>query len=248
MTRHVHRHHHALRLRFVTHNHIIRGVLAGVEGNDTLASVIGGKLDDDGWEGLLIVGRREAEVEVLQRLTGQGIEGEEFRTFCQRAAHDQGFDAGTRSHLENGADHRKGNSRCRRVRMKLKAVGRDAEQIELLHRQVVWQCRLQDIQSAGKANGKPGENERLLSLETAAGRAGGGSLFASLVHGLPGQRSRESWTCRHILGERSGTVVFRFGKGGKQRSVPLPLPARRALQAYLDSRPPMQTDRVFVGE
>jgi integrase/recombinase XerC len=51
-----------------------------------------------------------------------------------------------------------------------------------------------------------------------------------------------------LLAERSGTVVFRFGKGGKQRSVPLPLPARRALQAYLDSRPPMQTDRVFVGE
>jgi integrase/recombinase XerC len=51
-----------------------------------------------------------------------------------------------------------------------------------------------------------------------------------------------------ILGERSGTVVFRFGKGGKQRSVPLPLPARRALRAYLDARPPMQTSRVFVGE
>jgi hypothetical protein len=27
------------------------------------------------------------------------------------------------------------------------------------------------------------------------------------------------------LNERSGTVVFRFGKGGKQRSVPLPLAA-----------------------
>jgi integrase/recombinase XerC len=51
-----------------------------------------------------------------------------------------------------------------------------------------------------------------------------------------------------LLGERSGTVVFRFGKGGKQRSVPLPLQARRALQAYLDSRPPLQTSRVFVGE
>jgi site-specific recombinase XerD len=51
-----------------------------------------------------------------------------------------------------------------------------------------------------------------------------------------------------MLSERSGTVVFRFGKGGKQRSVPLPLPARRALQAYLDSRPPLQTDRVFIGE
>jgi integrase/recombinase XerC len=51
-----------------------------------------------------------------------------------------------------------------------------------------------------------------------------------------------------ILNERSGTVVFRFGKGGKQRSVPLPLPARRALQAYLETRPPVQSEKVFVGE
>lgn len=51
-----------------------------------------------------------------------------------------------------------------------------------------------------------------------------------------------------MLGERTGTVVFRFGKGGKQRSVPLPLPARRALEAYLESRPPLDTQRVFVGE
>jgi integrase/recombinase XerC len=50
------------------------------------------------------------------------------------------------------------------------------------------------------------------------------------------------------LNERSGTVVFRFGKGGKQRSVPLPLPARRALQAYLETRPPVQSEKVFVGD
>lgn len=50
------------------------------------------------------------------------------------------------------------------------------------------------------------------------------------------------------LGERSGSVVFRVGKGGKQRSVPLPLPARRAVQTYLDARPPVQTSLVFVGE
>jgi len=31
-----------------------------------------------------------------------------------------------------------------------------------------------------------------------------------------------------MLSERSGTVVFRLGKGNKQRSVPLPLTARRA--------------------
>ena len=51
-----------------------------------------------------------------------------------------------------------------------------------------------------------------------------------------------------IIGERSGSVVFRFGKGGKQRTVPLPLPARRALQAYLETRPPVPSQRLFVGE
>jgi integrase/recombinase XerC len=51
-----------------------------------------------------------------------------------------------------------------------------------------------------------------------------------------------------LLSERSGTVVFRFGKGNKQRSVPLPLLARRALQAYLDNRPPVQSQKAFVGE
>ncbi|MEO2089798.1 MAG: tyrosine-type recombinase/integrase [Gemmataceae bacterium] len=51
-----------------------------------------------------------------------------------------------------------------------------------------------------------------------------------------------------MLTERSGTVVFRHGKGGKQRNVPLPLPARRAMQAYLDTRPPVESQVVFIGE
>lgn len=51
-----------------------------------------------------------------------------------------------------------------------------------------------------------------------------------------------------MLGERSGSAVFRHGKGGKERTVPVPLPARRALQAYLAARPPIPFDRVFVGE
>jgi site-specific recombinase XerD len=46
----------------------------------------------------------------------------------------------------------------------------------------------------------------------------------------------------------TGSVVFRYGKGNKQRSVPLPLPARRALQLWLDGRPPVATANVFVGE
>jgi integrase/recombinase XerC len=51
-----------------------------------------------------------------------------------------------------------------------------------------------------------------------------------------------------MLTERSGTVVFRQGKGNKQRSVPLPLPARRAMQAYLDTRPSVESQIVFIGE
>jgi integrase/recombinase XerC len=51
-----------------------------------------------------------------------------------------------------------------------------------------------------------------------------------------------------VVTERAGTVVYRFGKGSKQRTVPLPLLARRAVQAYLEVRPPSDSHRVFVGE
>jgi len=51
-----------------------------------------------------------------------------------------------------------------------------------------------------------------------------------------------------VVGERSGSATFRVGKGNKQRTVPLPLPVRRALQAYLEIRPPVASDKVFVGE
>jgi len=51
-----------------------------------------------------------------------------------------------------------------------------------------------------------------------------------------------------VLSDRSGSVVFRNGKGGKQRTVPLPLPARRAVQSYLDVRPPVADCAVFIGE
>lgn len=50
------------------------------------------------------------------------------------------------------------------------------------------------------------------------------------------------------LGDRSGGIVFRHGKGNKQRSVPLPLPVRKAMQVYLETRPPVDSSSVFVGE
>jgi len=50
------------------------------------------------------------------------------------------------------------------------------------------------------------------------------------------------------ISERNGTVYYRHGKGSKQRTVPLPLQARKALLDYLEVRPPLDTARAFVGE
>ena len=51
-----------------------------------------------------------------------------------------------------------------------------------------------------------------------------------------------------MISDRSGSVVFRNGKGNKQRSVPLPLVARRAMEAWMETRPPVASSNAFVGE
>ncbi len=50
-----------------------------------------------------------------------------------------------------------------------------------------------------------------------------------------------------VISDRSGTATFRCGKGNKERSVPLPLQCRRAMQAWVDVRPPSPSARVFLG-
>ena len=50
------------------------------------------------------------------------------------------------------------------------------------------------------------------------------------------------------INPRGGTVFYRFGKGSKQRTVPLPLQARKALGEYLETRPPVKSEKVFIGE
>jgi site-specific recombinase XerD len=51
-----------------------------------------------------------------------------------------------------------------------------------------------------------------------------------------------------MINDRSGTVFYRYGKGSKQRTVPLPLNARKALSEYIMTRPPVETQKVFLGE
>jgi len=51
-----------------------------------------------------------------------------------------------------------------------------------------------------------------------------------------------------IINDRSGSVVFRNGKGNKERQVPLALAARKSLNEYLEIRPPVVSDILFIGE
>jgi len=50
------------------------------------------------------------------------------------------------------------------------------------------------------------------------------------------------------INARSGQLICKWGKGNKQRIVPLPLEARRALSKYLDVRPLSQDRKLFPGE
>src|SRR5262249_18556096 len=50
------------------------------------------------------------------------------------------------------------------------------------------------------------------------------------------------------LSERSGWATFRLARGGKQRTVPLLLAARRSIEPYLRAPPPLTTSKLFVGE
>ncbi len=51
-----------------------------------------------------------------------------------------------------------------------------------------------------------------------------------------------------MIGPRSGQIVCRHGKGNKQRTIPLSVEARRVVQAYLETRPPLECQAVFIGE
>lgn len=50
------------------------------------------------------------------------------------------------------------------------------------------------------------------------------------------------------ISERRGEVVVRQGKGGKERTVPLNIDARRALKAWYDVRPKDAGQRLFTGK
>ncbi len=48
--------------------------------------------------------------------------------------------------------------------------------------------------------------------------------------------------------ERKGSLTIRSGKGGKFRVLPLNVDARRAISSYLEVRPAVSVDQLFVGQ
>lgn len=51
-----------------------------------------------------------------------------------------------------------------------------------------------------------------------------------------------------VSSERRGTVTVRSGKGNKHRVVPLNNDARKAIREYLDVRPKIGDDHLFIGQ
>jgi site-specific recombinase XerD len=50
------------------------------------------------------------------------------------------------------------------------------------------------------------------------------------------------------LSERKGSLVVRSGKGGRYRDLPLNLDARKAISEYLEVRPAIKSDCLFVNQ
>lgn len=51
-----------------------------------------------------------------------------------------------------------------------------------------------------------------------------------------------------MITQRAGSVVFRHRKGNKQTTSPLPQKARQAILKYLEFRPDVESDPIFIGE
>jgi integrase/recombinase XerD len=50
------------------------------------------------------------------------------------------------------------------------------------------------------------------------------------------------------ISERKGTLTVRSGKGGKFRVLPLNVDARRTIASYLEVRPTVSADHLFIGQ
>ncbi len=136
-----------------------------------------------------------------------------------RAFFDWTMDAGEAA--SNPAANVNGVEQSRRVPRSL-----DAQQVYRLQREAAAQRQLAEAQAEGETTPTvvyARRDEALLNLFLYTG------LRVSEVAAL---QRRDV-----VLGERSGKVIVRAGKGRKYREVPLHKEARKALEAYLAVRP-----------
>jgi len=95
----------------------------------------------------------------------------------------------------------------------------------------------------------PAEVRRVMRETELRGDVRSGAIFGLLL--FAGLRVSDVVWLELIdveIGPRSGQVSCRRGKGNKLRIVPLSAEARRLLSAYLEVRPPSESQAVFIGE
>ena len=95
----------------------------------------------------------------------------------------------------------------------------------------------------------PPEVRRILrEIEIRGDRKAGGIIGVMLFGGLRASEVTGLELDDVTISPRSGQLVCRQGKGNKQRTVPLSNEARRLLMDYLESRPPNDSEALFIGE
>ena len=88
----------------------------------------------------------------------------------------------------------------------------------------------------------------LREIELRQDRKAGGIIGVMLFGGLRASEVIGLELDDVTISPRSGQLVCRRGKGNKRRTVPLSVEARRLLTDYIESRPPSESEAVFVGE
>ncbi len=95
----------------------------------------------------------------------------------------------------------------------------------------------------------PSEVRKILrEIELRQDRKAGGIIGVMLFGGLRASEVIGLELDDVTVAPRSGQLVCRHGKGNKERIVPLSIEARRLLAEYLESRPPSDSEAIFIGE
>ena len=128
---------------------------------------------------------------------------------------------------------------------RVKAVRQDRQVPRALSAQEIYRLRREAAARRQRAEAKAGGQ---VTPAVVAARRDEALLALFLYTGLRVSEAAALRVEDLVLGDRSGRVRVRSGKGRKAREVPLHREAREAMRAYLEVRPSEKGDILFLGQ